>query len=433
MDEKQFLLNEIEIISDFYSKLNIDFDLNKTIDSIIYNLRELIDIDGCNIAIFDNNKLKIQPIIQSNKMKCESSFWEELKKFDIDINSEVWVAKVFSSQTEMHFPEINLLDFDEAAQFFIKKTGTSSFYCLPITLYTEKIGAILFINYGNTMYFSELEKNVIRKRVLLIGRIIQNSKLYNEMKKQKIELEEKKRIIDEDLQLAKKIQMNFMSHVPAIDNVEIDARYLPMAEVGGDYYAFYQNENHSTLGVLITDASGHGIQAALITSMLKMSFESNFMKSKLEQPDKVLNTFNAELFDKMSGNYITALYCLFDFNKNTAKLSCAGHSPLILIRNNEIISYHPSGRILGVFENIHFDLETIELQSGDIFFFYTDGLTEAIDEHGIHFEETLFQILLEEKNKNAKIINNVIIKKLKAYIKKDIFEDDIAIITIKIK
>jgi len=442
ISSNEYLLQkDLEYISNLNFRIHIDMDYDLLIKEVIISLRELVEFDGCNIALIDEegfikvNQLPLEIITNKWKRSQESidlinAIYNE--KFEVATHP-MWMCKVARENKELYLPEIKDNDFPEA-NYFIRTFGLSSVYYLPIKLENDVLGTIMFANYGSTMYLSEIQKDIIRRRMIIIARIIENSMLYNQINKQKKELEEQKKIIDEDLKLAQRIQKKFINELPNIENIEIDAKYEPMIEIGGDYYDFCQNDDSSKLGILITDASGHGVQAALITSILKMAFENQKTMVNFEYPDKVLLSLNTELQNKISENYVTALYTLFDFKEKIAKIACAGHNPLILLRDSEIYEFHPRGRVLGIFENseIKYEIQTVALKENDIFVFYTDGLNEAINENGIEFEKKFHNILKENCKNNLKDLNNIIFKELGTHTNKKHFDDDIALVSIRI-
>ena len=209
-----------------------------------------------------------------------------------------------------------------------------------------------------------------------------------------------------------------------------------MIDVGGDFFDFIvcDKKRNKNLGILITDASGHGVSAAFITSIVKMAFTSDRVSENLDRPCEVLKIINSMIIDKTANNFVTAIYCCFDIEKKVLKAACAGHNPMYLIRKNKITEIHPKGRILGFFEDIEFDEFETTFAKGDRFFLYTDGLSEATSIQGQDFEATLIKLLKSSSKKSADSLNSLILEKLKTHVgDKEHYDDDIAIITVDIK
>lgn len=138
-----------------------------------------------------------------------------------------------------------------------------------------------------------------------------------------------------DLQLARSIQNSIIPLPPAgIRGIDISAMYYPMHEVGGDFYDFIYFKESGKIGIFISDVSGHGVSAALITSMLKALI--NTAGKERTSTDGLLAYLNFSLYDQTNSNFITAIYAIYDNSRRTLTFSRAGHPPLILLRDGNI-------------------------------------------------------------------------------------------------
>src|SRR5438046_5862400 len=112
--------------------------------------------------------------------------------------------------------------------------------------------------------------------------------------------------IQKELETARQIQLSILpSAVPKIEGLDIAARYIPMTSVAGDFYDFIVVDE-KRLGILIADVSGHGMPAALISSMLKIALAGQ--RSQAGDPAAVLSGLNDALYGKFQGHYVTAAY-----------------------------------------------------------------------------------------------------------------------------
>ena len=432
------LLEELEYITKLNYKIHMGMDFIDLINQVLYSLRKIVHFDGCNFSLIDENgKMKLHPIrfeeiTDKLTSKIPNEIIEYLFTLEFDYEtSPIWICKVAREDTEIYIPEIKSTEDYPEAKMLLETLGITSMFYLPIKLENRIMGTLAFSNYGGTMYLDEFEKDIIRRRTVIIARAIENSRIYNQIKKQNNELEKYRNNIDNDLILANKIQQSFVPiKLPQIENVIISAKYIPMHTVGGDYYDFIEIDNHS-FGVLITDVSGHGIQAALITGMLKMIVESEKAKSIAHEPDNFLNFINNAVINKIAGNFITAIYVYFNLKVKKIKICCAGHQPLYIINQNSITGIHPKGRILGFSRNIDFETIEMDIEKNSRYFFYTDGLVETLNEKAQTFEESLIEILKNHNQVNPENLNSLIIQRLKKHATgKQHFDDDIAMVTI---
>ena len=436
----ELLKKELEIRDIIERETIYGMDLEIILSKIADLTIELLKIDFFNYALLDdsghmhlvslfNSPEQINGISKSKKDLSYYIFLVDNWKPHY-LTSDAWACVADREKKEIYFPE-----FPDTESLIVKEQGMTGCYVLPIIFNENTYCSILFMNYENPLILSEFEKELIRGRVKLIGKVIENAKLYEKINKQNELLEARKKVIDQDLMLASLIQKNFIPQkYPESPFWKISCKYIPMSEVGGDYFDFlvHQDEDKNGLGILITDASGHGVSAAFITSMMKMAFDTEILRAFAEYPDRVLKLLNSSIIDKAAGNFVTAIYAYFDLNSQILKVSCAGNNPLYLIRQNNITEIHPGGRVLGLMDNIEPEVLEIELLAQDRLFFYTDGLTEARNANNIEFENTLKVLLLNNIDKTPEELNNVILSELSRFtgVTTGHYEDDVATITV---
>lgn len=184
------------------------------------------------------------------------------------------------------------------------------------------------------------------------------------------------------------------------------------------------------LGIFISDVSGHGVAAALITSMLKTLIETSG-KYKLS-PSSLLQFINEKLSGLTGGNFLTAFYGIYNHESRSLTFSRAGHTYPLLIRHGKIIEIQSPGKILAMNKEMAFEEACIKLQKGDRVIFYTDGLTEAINAQGVMFEEKLSGILLQNPEESIESLISRVHLELSAFMEDRDFEDDVCVVGLEI-
>jgi sigma-B regulation protein RsbU (phosphoserine phosphatase) len=175
----------------------------------------------------------------------------------------------------------------------------------------------------------------------------------------------------------------------------------PAKEVGGDFYDFFLiGENK--LCFLIGDVSGKGVPAALFMVISKTLLKTEALRDS--SPDEVLFKVNNLLFPDNDTCMFATVFCAI-LNMETGELhfANAGHdSPLLLDDGNLGFVKANKAFVLGGMENTKFVSEKLTLKPGDIFFLYTDGVTEAKNpEAQLFSDERLKQILSSLKDKDV--------------------------------
>lgn len=138
--------------------------------------------------------------------------------------------------------------------------------------------------------------------------------------------QEKHRSFMRDVGHAREIQSGLITtEFPSMHRIKIVGKYMPMQELGGDFYNVRRLDEHR-LSIFISDVTGHGIASAFITAMIKISLDSLPM-NVLIHPDKVLNHLNEALLDKIMDRFITGIYGILDEDTMEFHFCSAGHHP----------------------------------------------------------------------------------------------------------
>ncbi len=200
------------------------------------------------------------------------------------------------------------------------------------------------------------------------------------------------------LDMAGRLQRSFLpTSPPNIEEADIVTLYLPSMGVGGDMYDFRIHAAHG-LGIFIADVSGHGIAAALIASMVKMSL--NRWDEYLEKPSSLLKEIYTTVSDKIGNNFVSACACYLDITRGILRTSNAGHPfPIILQKKGPLLQKASKGHVISnLFSSNFVDIE-VQLAPGDKIILYTDGIIEARSHTGELFGEERFIHLLDENKK----------------------------------
>jgi serine phosphatase RsbU (regulator of sigma subunit) len=174
---------------------------------------------------------------------------------------------------------------------------------------------------------------------------------------------------------------------PEWPEVAWGVHFEPLDPLGGDYYDFAQpDDNH--IGILIADASGHGIPAAMVAIMTRMAFTE--IGDKTIHPGEVLAAMNRRLLDMADERFVTAFYGVLDRQTRRFTYANAGHPyPLRYVaKTQECEPLTARGFLLGITPDEVYTERTVDLEPGDRLCFFTDGVPDCRDERGEAFEQT---------------------------------------------
>lgn len=241
-----------------------------------------------------------------------------------------------------------------------------------------------------------------------------------------------------ELEIARSVQMSFLpKEQPDFANLDIASECIPALEVGGDYYDFV-NIDKNKLGIAIGDVAGKGTKAAFYMTLTKGFLKA--VSKQFDSPAEVLSQMNNMFYENVDrGNFISMVYGIFNAEDKTFSFSRAGHNPIIKINseNGDYQFFRPDGIALGleageIFSNSIIE-EKVGYSKGDIFIFYTDGFTEAVNKKNEALgEEKFLQMILEHSAKPSNEIMSRIIKGTKHFIGSAKQHDDMTIMIVKI-
>lgn len=181
-----------------------------------------------------------------------------------------------------------------------------------------------------------------------------------------------------ELKTAKNVQEAIMPcPLPKNCPIQYTSAFIPMEELGGDYFDVFPLSD-TKVAVVIADVIGHGVSAALITMMAKISFVTTVSKDR--NAGEILTVVNRELATSMGDieKYLTVFFGIIDAEKEVIDYVNAGHPEGLLLRKTgDVDLLKPHAPILGAFENEVFCSNTLPFYSGDRLILYTDGITEA--------------------------------------------------------
>ncbi|RCV65236.1 sigma-B regulation protein RsbU (phosphoserine phosphatase) [Methanophagales archaeon] len=277
---------------------------------------------------------------------------------------------------------------------------------------------MIFSNSLGMFFFAFIISNLIKERETAEER----DKYFDELERKRYELK-----------IAHDIQQSFLPDaIPVLKGFDLAALNLPAKEVGGDFYDFIL-VSEDKIGVTIADVSGNGVPAALFMALSRTIVRANATRSP-GVADVIQDANRLITSDAKSGMFVTLFYAILDLREKTLTYVNAGHNPPVMFKGKtgELIMLKAKGIALGALEDIKLEERKIILNSGDVVVFYTDGVTEAVDDREEQFgEERLFKAIKENHNLSAKDIIEKINEETLSFCGKQPQFDDITLMALK--
>ena len=209
--------------------------------------------------------------------------------------------------------------------------------------------------------------------------------------------------IEQELLVARQIQQELLPEtIPELEGWRIAAYYGPAREVGGDFYDFLEFPD-GRLGLVVGDATGHGMPAALVMATTRGMLRA--VVQSLESPGEVLARVNeAMVADVPPSTFVTCFYGILDPKSGHLVYANAGHDLPYLWHGGAAEELRARGMPLGLMPGMGYEEKEITLKRGEGVLFYSDGLVEAHDPHYEMFGFPRLRALLADHGKERSLV-----------------------------
>ena len=237
----------------------------------------------------------------------------------------------------------------------------------------------------------------------------------------------------QELGVAAKMQESILpTDFPDDPRYDLHAWMTPAREVGGDFYDFFKLEN-DRLAMVVADVSGKGVPAALFMMVSRTLMKGTAIGSS--DPAKCMAEVNDLLAESNEESmFVTVFYTSFNPASGLLEYANGGHNlPFVVKASGEVRKVESeSGLVLGVLPGFEFPGGSLELEPGDTFFLYTDGVTEAMNEDGEEFgDDALAKALAECAGASAEDVRRHVVEAVKEHAGEASQSDDITCLALK--
>src|SRR4051794_7203635 len=399
------LLNEIS--RDLTSILNVD----ELLQSIAETLTRLIDYQMFSILLLDDS----QKLVHRFSLRF---------KENIHLKHDIPVGRGLVGAAAQLKQAILVPDVSKDPRYIMANPETKSELCVPLIHKGAVIG-VLDLEHTRRNYFTEDHKRTMTTLAAQLAIAIENARLYERIAKQEARLEH-------ELDMAREIQLRLLpQELPRLRGAEVAAKFLPARTISGDMYEFLQYSGDST-AVMIGDVSGKGapaaLYAALVAGILRSAADSE------PSPAEMLSLVNTALNERpISAQYISMIYALWDGAQGVLRIANSGLPRPIYSQAGKTEIVQATGLPPGPFEDSTFEELDIHVGPGDVFVFFSDGISDA----GNPALETfgrgrIEKIVAANHQKSAKQIADAIFKGVRDFCQGcDPFDDE-TVVVIKI-
>jgi sigma-B regulation protein RsbU (phosphoserine phosphatase) len=401
------LLNEIA--RNLSSILNLDELLRRTAEQ----LQRLTDYQLFSVLLLDESGTKLEH--RFSQRSGES----------IHIKRDIPLGQGLVGYAARHNQPVLVPDVSRDGRYINLNPETRAELVVPL-VYQDKVIGVLDLEHTVRAYFSEEHVRTLTTLAAQIAIAIENARLYETVTRQE-------RQLASDLDLARELQNRLLPpRRPRLRAAEISAHFCPARFVGGDLYDFvpYSRER---MGVAVGDVSGKGAPAAIYAAL-----GSGFLRSHAAAelgPAKLLAAVNRSLAERpIAAHYLSMIFALWDDRRGRLTISNSGLPQPIYCRQGGMEKVPVAGLPLGLFGNAQYDELVYRPKPGELFVFFSDGLTDASNPEGQMFGRSRLEaVVAGNRTRSAEEIIRAIVDAVTAFTAGAAPWDDQTIVALKIR
>ena len=442
--EKRYL--QVQAINEISKMVASENNLDTLSDYVLQSLHGTF-FESSLLSLFYYDKSSSSLLLSSIAVHGRDQLKEKYKPGKKFSSNKGILGKVYQSGKAM------LVETVPASSDLYRDTLTDarSIFAFPIRSKENTYG-ILYIENTEHMKLDESDRFMLEaiaeflgistERIRLLNKITHQNKLLEEqardLRKALRKVGSQKEIIEkqnvrliQDLRKAGDFQKSLLpDSLPQFKGVHFAASYIPSSQLGGDFYDVFAIDQE-LVGIILADASGHGVAAAMLSAMFKMTLQK--YAAEIVDPSQVMSRLNSDFCQVLQmGEFFTAFYAILNRRTGRFIYSNAAHPRPLLFQyqKGEVQELDTEGFLLGVMEEgISYEQKELMLPGKVRLIIYTDGVNEAANKKGKMYGDDRVKIrLLERAGDSPEKFIKIIQADLKKHTDADVFEDDVSII-----
>jgi len=415
--ERLATVDKLRLLLDITKTISRSLDLDEVLNLVMDTLGSLIPYDAAGIYLIEFGTESQSPYIFKSKVIRGYQISFEL------IEPRLKIGEGFLGTVAQTGKPIISHDVSKDKRYFPARDLTKSEMIAPI-ISNDKVIGVFDLESDHTDAYSDDDLSVLQLLTSQVAIIIEKVRLHEEVV-------EKKRL-QAQLEIARQVQLELLpDNDPVINNFDVSAYVFTAEEVSGDYYDWVK-VFEDQIGIVVADAVGKGIPAALLMSFLRASLRSCVQIGYA--PHIAFSKVSQLLRDSIEDNqFITAIYGILDSTNKTFVFSNAGHNPPLLMKPDGEYRYVEYGDTpLGMFDESHYHQHFIRFERGQVMVIYTDGITEATNPNGEEYgEDRLAKRVLDGIDLSARQLIDHIRKGVDDFTESKFLNDDGTLFIVK--
>lgn len=411
------IVDKLRLLLDITKSISRSLDLDEVLNLVMDTLGSLLPYDAAGIYLIEQRIEDGNPYVFKSRAIRGYDISFELVEPRLKLGEGI-LGSVAQSGQPIISPDVS-----KDPRYFAARRRTRSEMAAPIVSNDVVIG-VFDLESDRLGAYNEDDLSVLQMLTSQVAIIIEKVRLHEQLVEQKR--------IQAQLEIARQVQLELLpERDPELRNFDVSAYVFPTEEVSGDYYDWVRIFEDQ-IGIVVADAVGKGIPAALLMSFLRASLRAGMQVGYA--PHVALSNVSELLWDSIEDHqFITAIYGILDETNRTFVFSNAGHNPPLLIKPNgehRFVEYGDTP--LGMFKDVHYHQHFIRFEPGQVMVIYTDGITEATGESGEEYgKERFAECVLAGIELPAKKLIDHVRKGVADFTERKFLDDDGTLFVIK--
>ena len=399
-----------EISRELTSILNVDQLLQRVADLVT----RIIDYEIFSILLVDPTG------------KCLQQRFSLRFKESVHVKQEIQIGEGLVGYAAQTGQPVLVPDVSKDPRYIMANPETRSELCVPL-IYKERVIGVLDIEHTRRAYFNEDHVRIMTTMAAQVAIAIENATLYERIARQEKRLEQ-------DLALARELQFRLLPQKrPALKHAEVAARFLPARQIGGDLYDFLKYSGRGVIGIAVGDVSGKGAPAAIYAGLVSGITSSH----ALEEPSAahMLEAINLSLAERpIEAQYVSMIYAIWNDSERSLQVANSGLPQPLHISCGKVEEIKVTGLPLGLFSSASYEKVGLRAKPGDVFLFFTDGITDATSLEGSMFGRgRLEKVAVANAERTADEIAQAVFSAVSQHADRVDTWDDQTIVVLKVK
>lgn len=383
LEERNRQANYAEALNRISESVHSNLDFEQVMDQVVVEIAEVLGVDAAAVQTHREGHWEFT---------YEHGLPQGLRGLPLGDDEVPFSTRVRETRLPL---VVNDVARDKTVKASLLKTlGIGALMAVPLIARDQVFGLLLAERVGESAPFTDEQLGFLQNAAAIVALALENARLH-----------------ETECDIADRLQGAIVSLPDTVDGIEFANAYHSATEatlVGGDFYDLFEmGPQH--IGITIGDVSGKGLDAAVLTSLIKITIRAHAIGMD-KTPSQVLALTNEVVYRATSSErFATVMFGVLDRSDGRFVYSNAGHPTAAVVRaDGGLTRCAGNGTILGAFAAPPLGDSEVHLDVGDLLFLYTDGLTEARRDGEQYGEARLFELLASARGSARDVVSDVV-------------------------